>query len=135
MRLNKNLKEDIEKKVRESSAAAVANVEKEFKYDLEELRNTVESLNPQALASQDDLFYKSMYSNWGGKNAKEFDPEKSVTEAVKYGRARGFFTTYNMPLERKQSDEERRYAQTISYNRVHEDPLIGQYRMYISDLL
>jgi len=125
MRLNKNLKEDIEKKVRESSAAAVANVEKEFKYDLEELRNTVESLNPQVLASQDDLFYKSMYSNWGGKGAKEFDPEKSVTEAVKYGRARGFFTAYNMPLERKQSDEERRYAQTISYNRVHEDPLIG----------
>ena len=111
-------------KVREASERAAANVEIELKNEIEDLRDTVESINPQMLNKQDDTFYKTLYASYFGKGEKE-DPEENLTETVKFARAKGYMTAYNVPMDRHQSDEMRKYAQTIAYVRAFEDPIIG----------
>jgi len=130
----KNIREEYEEKTRQTVKKAVADAEQDFHYIIEDLKGQLESINPNALSSQDDLFYKSLYSSYWGKDVKKTDEESNLTEAIRYGRSRGYFTHYNTPLERKQSDEFRRYAQTIAYVRAHEDPIVGQYRMLTRDL-
>lgn len=121
----KKVSEEYEIKIQESVSKAVANVEQDFKEVIEDLTAQMDSYASNGGVSHDDLFYKSLYSSYWGKDSKNKNSKEHITEAVSYGHSRGYITYYTTPLEREQSDEMRRYAQTIAYVRAHEDPIVG----------
>ena len=120
----KGFKEFLETQIREASEKAAANVEFELRTEIDGLHETMESMDLRAIHQQEDPFYKTLYASYFGKEGNE-DPEKNLTETVKFGRAKGYMTAYNIPMDRQQSDEMRKYAQTIAYVRAHEDPIVG----------
>lgn len=93
----------------------------EFKGQLATIRQAESSTDAS------DPFYESFRTPYLGKEEKYKEdklPEK-VQESIKYARAKGYLTIYSSPVDREQSDEIREYAQTISYVRAFENPIVG----------
>ena len=120
------MQELLEKACREAANKAVAEVDKEYRSLINQMQEDIDALSLQkGLPNRDeDPFYKSLYASFWGKGKEELQ-EQELSETVKFGRATGYITAYNVPMEREQSDEMRFYAQTIAYTRALEDPIVG----------
>lgn len=119
---------DLKDVASKSYSKAMADVNREFRYELDELKEDLnKKQGDKSVFNGEDPFYESLYSSYYGVNNKYAFNKLSdnVKEAVKYSTAKGYLTVYNSPFERHQADELRKHAQTIAYIRSFEDPIVG----------